>query len=281
MDNPAALRAFRSLAAAAAIDGKVSQPEMQLLVRKAKELRLDPSQAQEILRDAREGRLPLALPAEPREFMERLNDIIEVVCADGRLETQERTLLLRFASRVNLSEADLMARVRPQLQAAQQRLSAGGSRNNAPPPPPTRPAPPPVEVHEIRNEPRRPEPPRPPRPEPPRPEPPKGGGPAEPLTSYGDMSAPPQIAGNAAALTFTPGPVKLGGMDAMSMLSSDVSPVMLQLLRSQLEHGDLDEVIQYAKRYLNLKDDDEARRLIEKVLRENPDIKLGAQKNRR
>ncbi len=263
MDDPVALRAFRTLAATAAIDGKISQPEMQLLVRKAKEMRLDPPAVQQILQDAREGRLPLALPSDAREYEERLGDLIDIVCADGRVETQERALLLRFASRMNLSETDLMARLRPVLQAAQQRVNDRQPQQ----PPPVREAPRPVAAA----------PPLPPRRDAPRqpasidPIPTIGGGMNALKPEI--IAAPPMISGKAEVLTFTPGPVKLGGPDAMVLLSAEVSPVMLQLLKSRLEHGDIDEVILYAKSYLNLKDDTEARRIIEKVLSDNPGIR--------
>lgn len=301
MDQQGALRAFRVLAAAAAVDGKMSQPEMQLLVRKAKEMRLQPSDVQQILSDAREGRLPVALPQDPRDFNERLNEIIEVVCADGRLETTERGLLLRFASRMMLSETDLMARVRPQLQAAQERVA---ERQRAPQAARPVPVPPPVAVA----------PPAPvaaPRPEPqlktygpgmsvaptisgesgkPAPRPaavtrtPQSVGAARPdeqLRTFGPgMSVAPTISGEQHALTFTPGPVTLmtGSSLGASVLGSDISPIMLQLLRSQLEHGTIEEVVHYAQTYLNLKDAAEARRVIEKVLRDHPDIKVGAQR---
>src|SRR5258708_4305577 len=123
MDRMQALRAFRSLVAAACIDGKISQPEMQLLVRKAKEMRLEPGEVQQALQDGREGKLPLALPFEPREFRERMNDVMDVVCADGRIESQERLLLLRFAAKAGISEADLNVRLKQKLAEAQQRLA--------------------------------------------------------------------------------------------------------------------------------------------------------------
>ena len=264
MDDPSALRAFRTLAAAAAIDGKISQPEMQLLVRKAKEMRLDPPAVQQILSDAREGRLPLALPANQEEFDQRLGDIIDIVCADGRIETQERALLLRFAARMNLGEPDLMARIRPVLLAAQQRVS---DRQQEPQPPrdePRRTTAKPVVIPPL---------PTPPRRDPPRPDSNLTVGVGMADIKREVISAPPAITGKADVLTFTPGPVKLGGADAMSLLSAEITPVMLILIKSQLAHGNVEEVIQYAKRYLNLKDDDEARRVVEKVLRDNPDIK--------
>jgi hypothetical protein len=275
------------LAAVAAIDGRIAQPEMQLLVRKAKEMRLDPPQVQQILQEAREGRLPLALPSEPREYDERLGEIIDVVCVDGRIETQERALLLRFASRMNLDEADLMARVRPILQAAQQRLSGG----RAPQPPQPAPAPTRPSVTELMQP---PPPPAPPRrvtvftpPPPPPASPPRLERRPEPMLTIGVgmsdikdevISAPPKITGTQDSLTSTPGPVSLGGFDAMAMLSAEVSPVMLQLLKSQLEHEDMDAVVQYAKRYLNVAEDAAARAVVDRVIHDHPDWKLRGQR---
>lgn len=297
------LRAFRSLAAAACVDGKISQPEMQLLIRKAREMKLEPVEIQQILQEGREGKLPYALPAEPREFQERLKDIVDLVCCDGRLETQERLLLKRFASKAGMDEWAFDALVKVKLQEAQQRLSGQARPVEQPVAAPTQAAPPAprpaVEFVEERRPP--PLPPRDPRRAnpPPPPPPPKPAdlpmtqvaGPEEleeRLTPHKTLQdrgrsqsdikltaapAGPITMGGASGPAYQAGPVTLGGSSPLSSPEAGLSPVTLFMLKSHLEHGSVDEAVRYLRSYGNVKDDAEARRIIDQVLRENPALR--------
>lgn len=80
---------------------------------------------------------------------------------------------------------------------------------------------------------------------------------------------------------YKPGPVTLGGPSPLSDPGDEVSPVALFMIKSHLQSGSIEETIEYLKNYANIKDEARARRMIERVLRENPDIKVGSAAPRR
>ena len=115
-------------------------------------------------------------PSSQKDREKRLDDLLDVICADGRVEAPERQMILRYATLLGGVPADLNARIRARLSNQQKKQPAH------------EPAP--------RTEPTRVERPRMPE----RPPPPV------------QMSNPPEIkAAGSPALDFTPGPVELGG----------------------------------------------------------------------
>lgn len=167
--DAATRRAFTSLVAAACIDGRVSEPEAAYLRAKAGEFGIARGEADEFIQQGQQGRFTVAIPPTPAGKQALFDELLDVVCADGRLESQEKQLLLRFSSHLGVDPGDLGLRVRERLNRR---------RNDAPSAPPPRPtstprAEPVMIIDDVRPKPAPPPPPPPRRPEsaPPRPEP--------------------------------------------------------------------------------------------------------------
>lgn len=138
MVDPHARRLFGTLVAAAFVDGKLSESEKQVLHRKGAELSIPIREFDEVIAQGRAGRLPVAVPATAREREELLDDLIDVVCADGRIEAQEHHLIAKFAGHVGVALPDLRGRVK---QRMERRTPVAPPRAASPPPPAPAPAP--------------------------------------------------------------------------------------------------------------------------------------------
>lgn len=125
--DPNARRRFGTLVAAALVDGVLSEDERLVLHRKATEMSIPTAVMNEIL--AQKG-LSVAVPPTREAKEELLDDLIDVTCADGRLEPPEHHLLAKFASHLGLALPDLRARVRNRM-----RERNAGTRESARPAP--------------------------------------------------------------------------------------------------------------------------------------------------
>lgn len=124
MTDPQARRSFGTLVAAAFVDGTLSDEERLILSRKATELNIPLKVVNELIDHGRHGKLPIAIP-QTREGKEKLlDDLMDITCADGRIEQPEHHLLAKFASHLGIALADLRARVRQRMEVRPARAPA-------------------------------------------------------------------------------------------------------------------------------------------------------------
>ena len=103
------------LAKIAASDGLIDPIERQALVKLGTGRGLSSKNVDDVLNTASAGDIDLPVPADPREAAEYLRQMVEMSLADGNVSSQEQRLLLLFARRMNLADADV------QLEIARQR----------------------------------------------------------------------------------------------------------------------------------------------------------------
>lgn len=116
MVDAADRRAFSTLVAAACVDGDLSSPEREVLHRKATEYDIPVGVMRELIDLGVQGRLAVSVPPGQADKEAMLDDLIDVACADGRIEASEHHLLAKFASHLGLQLPDLRARVRQRLE---------------------------------------------------------------------------------------------------------------------------------------------------------------------
>jgi len=106
---------FALLVAAAFCDGAAGDEEIALLHRKAEARRIPKERVAELLRLGKAGRLRLSSPEDPAERRKQLDDLIDVIAADGRIEASERGFLMRYSALLGGVPADLEDRLRARL----------------------------------------------------------------------------------------------------------------------------------------------------------------------
>ena len=257
MTDPNNRRAFSTIVAAACVDGELSPPEREVIHRKATEYDIPVGVMREIIDLGVQGRLAVTVPPGQAERETLFDDLIDVACADGRIEAPEHHLLAKFAAHLGLQLSDLRARVR-------QRLQQKPAVKPAPPPSAPRPA--------VRQEPRPEPPPRPTvreerRPEPPRP-------PAAPDRPVAPPTPPaPEIP------AYVPGPITLLAPLIGTPEVADVPPVTLHLLKQAILFETAPDAVRYIERTLAVTKP-EAEALMRKILEIFPDLKPGSQQLR-
>ncbi len=70
-----------------------------------------------MLKTAATGDAELPIPADPREATAYLRQMVETRLADGNVSSQERKLLLLYAKRMKLSDADVKLEIVRQRKA--------------------------------------------------------------------------------------------------------------------------------------------------------------------
>jgi tellurite resistance protein len=103
------------LAKIAASDGQLDDSERQALVALGVQRGLSSKNVEAVVNTASKGDVDLVVPTDPRQAAEYLRQMVEMSLADGNISSQEKKLLLLFARRMNLSDADV------QLEIARQR----------------------------------------------------------------------------------------------------------------------------------------------------------------
>ena len=224
MVSPATRRKFEALVAAAFIDGVLSESEKIILNQKASALGIPQREANDILFLGQQRKLSVSIPPTSEEKDALLDDLIEVVTADGRVEAPEYHMLARFAETLKIPLPELRARVNRRMQSrGETRVEPRREtvRNDKP-----RPQPPPVA-------PRRSEPPKPTEVRPPPPPPvfesPKFSAEAlPPFTPMTPMAPPP-------AMMAAPGPLQFTESALLKDPKvGDLPPVTLQLLKQSV-----------------------------------------------
>jgi len=247
MATAATRKKFEALVSAAFIDGTLSDAERQVLHQKATALSLSRIDANDILTLGQQRKLTVTIPATTQEREALLEDLIEVVAADGRVEAPEYHLLARFAETLKISLPDLRQRVNRRMQKGRGE---------------TRPEP---RQETVRTAPRKPEPPPAPAP------PPK----FEAMKYEPPRMETPKFAADALPPMAPPGPVFFESSMSKDPKVDDLPPVTLQLLKQSIMFDTDADSIATISRTLAIPAE-EASRIRGKILAAFPDLKPGA-----
>jgi len=257
-------RKFEALVSAAFVDGFLADAEKEILKQKAEEMKIPLREMHEILGLGQQRKLSVMIPSTTLEREKLLEDLIDVVGADGRVEAPEYHLLARFADTLKISLPDLRMRVNRRMQ--------GHSEPNT--------------KVEARKPPARPEPPRqqtqmrPPPPEPPRqqtqmrPQPAAPSRPTEPPPPFES----PKFPQNSLPVA-PPGPIRLESSMPKEPKAADLPPVTLQLLKQSIMFDNESDSILTIGRTLGLPPS-KAAEVRAAILAAYPDLKPGSQQIR-
>lgn len=136
MSDAGARRKFEALVAAAFADGFLADAEKAVLQRKAARLGLSGRDMNEVLGLGQQRKLSIGIPATAAEREALLEDLIEVVASDGRVEAPEYSLLARFAETLKIGLPELRQRVNRRMQApGNDRNTQQQTRRETPAPP--------------------------------------------------------------------------------------------------------------------------------------------------
>ncbi|MEO1012035.1 MAG: TerB family tellurite resistance protein [Bacteroidota bacterium] len=86
---------FASIASLAAVDGYIDDAEMKLLERFAHKLNITDAQFKEVMK--KENKYPITPQVSFEKRLERFFDLVKMVFADRVLDTEQETLLRRYA----------------------------------------------------------------------------------------------------------------------------------------------------------------------------------------
>jgi uncharacterized tellurite resistance protein B-like protein len=234
MTDVAARRAFATLVAAAHVDGECSERERQVLHRKALELDVDASTMRELLDLGRQGRLAVSVPKERAEREALLEHLLELVCADGRVEAAEHHLLAKFASHLGVALPELRERIKGGM--TQKRPKKKDERREAEPPPPAFTP--------------------------------------QPMDQTPEFAPPPpeRLEATSSVLNLPPGPVSLDSTAPSVRGVRDIPPVTLQLLKQTILIESQEGAVDYIRRMMDLPQA-EAKALMLEILAAFPDLK--------
>jgi len=265
MVDPNVRRRFATLVAVAFTDGKLADAERQLLDRKAWSLDLPPGLVREFIDLGRQGKLAVSMPATDRAKVELLDEMIDLVCADGRVEAPEHQLLARVNSMLGAAIPDLRARIRERMD-----------RRAAAPPSPPGPRPAEAAGPSAAQAGRRP---------PPAPEATPAKARAVPVESpmknfgVGVTDAGHVEKAGEDRPPLPPGPVLLEGPRMAPPQVADLPPVTLQLFKQAIAFENEEDALHYIERTLTVPQA-EAQRLYAAIVSAFPDLKPGTQQLR-
>ena len=135
MADAGSRRKFEALVAAAFADGFLADAEKTVLQRKAARLGISGSEMNEVIGLGQQRKLSIGIPATTPEREALLDDLIEVVAADGRVEAPEYSLLARFAETLKIGLPELRQRVNRRMQGpGNERNTKQQTRREAPAP---------------------------------------------------------------------------------------------------------------------------------------------------
>lgn len=246
MVNAGTRRKFEALVSAAFIDGYLAESEKDVLQKKAAALGIPQRDVNDIFFLGQQRKLTVTVPSTSLERDALLEDLIEVVTSDGRVEAPEYHLLARFAETLKIPLPELRTRVNRRMQhgKAETRIEP---RPTAVKPVPARAAPPP---------PKRPEPQPPPQ------------VPFESPKFAADALPPPP-----------PGPIQFESVMPKDPKVADLPPVTLQLLKQSIMFDSEADSISNIGRTLGIPPG-EAAAIRAAILAAFPDLKPGSQQVR-
>ena len=98
---------FRNLLLMAAVDGRMSESELRLLVHRAAQWGITDDEFEQAIQDALSGEAELTIPNDQAERTELLKELIRVMAADGQLAEEQKRLFAHAASVLRLSTKEL------------------------------------------------------------------------------------------------------------------------------------------------------------------------------
>ena len=254
MTDAANRRKFEALVAAAFADGYLAEAEKQVLERKAGRLGIAARDTNEIIGLGQQRKLSIGIPATAAEREALLEDLIEVVSSDGRVEAPEYSLLARFAETLKISLPELRVRVNRRMQGLTDRNTRTQTRREAPPPARrAEPAPPPPPPRRVD-----PAPPPPP--------------PRSPSPTY----ETPQFMQAPTPMTAAQVETQHGVQFPKDVLVADLPPVTLQLLKQAIMFDNETDSIAVISRTLNIPQQ-AAAQIRAAILAAFPDLKPASQ----
>ena len=233
MAGAAVRKKFEALVAAAFIDGTLSDAERQVLHHKAAAMNLSRIDANDIMTLGQQRKLSVTIPATTQERESLLEDLIEVVASDGRVEAPEYHLLARFAETLKISLPDLRKRVNNRMQKGRRETVRTSPRAPEPPPPPPKVDLPQMEIAKFEN---------------------------------------PKFSGEALPPMAAPGPVYFDSAMPRDPKVDDLPPVTLQLLKQSIMFDTEADSTAAISRTLGIPAED-ASRIRAKILAAFPDLK--------
>jgi uncharacterized tellurite resistance protein B-like protein len=242
-------RKFEALVSAAFVDGFLASSEKDVLREKAGAMNISSREMNEIIAMGEQRKLSVSVPATALERESLLEDLIDVVTADGRVEAPEYHLLARFAETMKIALPELRTRVNRRMQAR-----SDGNTKTEPRRETVRSAPRPPQATAVS---RRPEPPPPPPP------------PVFEAATFSRGSAPVGAPGPIHAQTSFPREPKV----------ADLPPVTLQLLKQSIMFDTEADSILNIGRTLGLPPS-AATEVRNAILAAYPDLKPGSQQVR-
>lgn len=99
----------RNLMIMAAVDGRLTQREIELLADRCDGWGIDEDEFSEIVENALADQSRLTLPNTPAAREELLRELIHMMAADGRLSESEKSLFAIFAVAMDLSQTEIQA----------------------------------------------------------------------------------------------------------------------------------------------------------------------------
>ncbi len=244
MIDPNTRRSFATLVSAAFADGRITEDERLVLHRKATEMNVPIRDMNAIIEEGQRGKLVIAVPGSARERESLLDALIDVVCADGRIEPPEHHLLAKFAGHLKIALPELRQRIKDRMDRRPSRTTKVEPRL-APAP---EPAPAPGRF--------------------------EGSTPGS-VQTLADVPESPMPHTASSVPLVPPGPMRLDEPRTVDPKIADVPPVTLQLIKQAISFENDEGAGRYVERTLGVPKE-EAQRIIAAVLAAFPGLTRSA-----
>ncbi|HLF92010.1 MAG TPA: TerB family tellurite resistance protein [Planctomycetota bacterium] len=238
MIDPNTRRTFATLVSAAFADGRITEDERLVLHRRATEMNVPIRDMNEIIEEGQRGKLAVAVPGTARERESLLDGLIDVVCADGRIEPPEHHLLAKFAGHLKIALPELRQRIKDRMDRRASRTTKVEPR--------MAPAP---ELSPNRFD----------------------GPTVGSVQTFADVPESPMPRTPSAGPLVPPGPVRLDGPKLVDPNIADIPPVTLQLIKQAISFENDADAGGYIERTLGVPKE-EAQRIIAAVLAAFPGL---------
>lgn len=100
---------LKNLVIMAAVDGSLSEQEIALLVDRCAALGLEEEDLEKAIAFALSGKAELKFPADRKEQLEMLGDLVRMMAADGKLTEVEKRLFALAAAKMEVEKEELDA----------------------------------------------------------------------------------------------------------------------------------------------------------------------------
>jgi uncharacterized tellurite resistance protein B-like protein len=101
------LERLKNLMIMAAIDRKLTDEEMELLLRRSRQWQIDPEEFAAAMQYASDEEATLTLPDDHQERLGMLREMMQVMVADGELAELEKQMFAVAAAHMGVTDAEL------------------------------------------------------------------------------------------------------------------------------------------------------------------------------